>query len=700
MSPSSKPDKETQQLGNSVGGPQDLRSQLASDLADAQQAIKYMSLDWDDYEDLLFVQGRNGGDPMSTFSEGSLSSIVIERSGRTMAQLPSGVVNAYSIKDQGKSLLMNLLLQNYIVPNANAQYDMKTKLQMWDMLSNVYGTMFMVYDWVVRDDYVGPDCWLPYIRNCFPQQGRMSPQDSEFFFVSDFMSRDALTRIADEDDKVWDVPAIKDILVKVNKSTAVKPKARDDYLRNNPMFVNRRRSTLTNTDEIEVVTCYERGTKGRWMSFTPDFTNSIIRNIENPHMSGKIPVVAKYSQPIMQSMMGLGDMEKGRYMQYAKDDVIHLNKDRLALSTYPAMKYISGNVSPSSIRMQPLAKIEVTNQNDLDWMPLPENQSDSNLLYQFITGAISNVTGTTDTRVSADSNAPTQGKTPAAIKDSQDSENTRDAMNNDRMMSAVQELYEGFVNLVAVRQKDPIQFYMFGDEIKQIISQGYDDIKDMVKFSGKNKPSADGTQKDVKDADSVLITIQPTKLQNEKGYRYKIDSGSTLAEDQAQQHTQLNEIMTTYIENPTVVETLLNASGQTIDFGAMFKQWFISGGLKNWSDILKDMPTQSPQGQSGASSQGAPGQQAEQQKPPAVSLSGKLGPTGLAGAEQQANLPQDQAQPMAPQPGQQPPVANQLVSQAAQANPQQMAPSPFTDPDIAAAHAQMQAMHSNAGLSQ
>lgn len=676
-----KLDAQTQQLGDVVGGDNQLRSKLAADLEDSQRPIRYMSLDWDDFEDLLFVLGRNGNDPLNTFSEGSLSSIVIERSGRTMAQLPSGVVNAYSIKDQGKSLLMNLLLHNYVLPNATTQYDMKTKLQLWDLLSNTYGTMFMVYDWVTRDDYTGPDCWLPYIRNCFPQQGRMSPNDCEFFFVSDFVSRDSLTRIADENDRVYDVEAVKQILTKANRSTAVMPSARNDYLRNNPMFTQRRRASLSNTDEIEIVTCYERGKDGRWMSFAPDYQNSIIRNIQNPHHSGRIPVVAKYSLPIMDSMIGLGDMEKGRYMQYAKDDVIHLNKDRLALSTYPPMKIIEDNVTMPSVRLQPSAKMLVSGPNDITWHSLPTNQSDSNLLYQMIGGALNNVAGTTTTTTSGENTDPTQGKTPEAIKSQNASQNTRDEMNTARMESAIQELYEGMINLINTRQKDPIEFYMFGDEIKQIISQGYDDIKDIVKFSGKNK----GAKLD--DASSVLITIQPNRLSNDKGYRYKIDAGSTLAEDQAEQHQQLNEIMTTYIQNPTVISSLLEQGGQSIDFPEMFKQWFISGGLKSWNEILKPMATSTQPGQMGANNQPGQGQQAEQHRPPSVTLQGKLGPNGLAGAEQAAQLPVDQPQP----------TSQMLMQSAAQANPQQFAPSGFTDPDIAQAHAQMQAIAAQVG---
>ena len=37
---------------------------------------------------------------------------------------------------------------------------------MWDLYSNIYGAMPMVYDWKDDDNYTGPFCWLcPSVRS-------------------------------------------------------------------------------------------------------------------------------------------------------------------------------------------------------------------------------------------------------------------------------------------------------------------------------------------------------------------------------------------------------------------------------------------------------------------------------------------------------------------------------------------------------
>src|SRR5579872_2507561 len=136
-----------------VGGNNRLRSLLTKQYKTAQDAIRYFALDWDEFEDLLFVQGRSPDNARVRLSEGSLSTIVIERAGRVMSQMPTGSVNALGLQNQGKGLLMDLLLEKYIFPNANYQYDLETKLFMWDMYSNVYGSMAMCYDWTSNQNY-------------------------------------------------------------------------------------------------------------------------------------------------------------------------------------------------------------------------------------------------------------------------------------------------------------------------------------------------------------------------------------------------------------------------------------------------------------------------------------------------------------------------------------------------------------------
>ena len=671
-----------------VGGDSQLRSHLAKEYKTAQDAIRYFSLDWDEFEDILFIQGRSQDNSRQRLSDGTLSSIVLERSGRVMAQMPTGSVNALGLQNQGKGLLMDLVLEKYVFPNANEQYDLETKLMLWDAYSNVYGTMAMAYDWTNEQNYTGPTCWLVPMRNFFPQQGRLSVRNCDFVFISTFQPRQYLADIVNDELEDYDLEAIQQILEETKEGKTL-PKARLDDLRTNPMFEYRRRAPLTDTGEIEVVTKYEAGKDGRWIDFCPDFGGRVIRNIENPHQNGKIPVVLKYGFPTLDSIIGLGDMERGRYMQYAIDTVDNLMIDGIKLRTYPPVKVVNGNVVMPTLRMQPGAKWLVSNPNDVSHHQFPDVDNNNNALLATLKGALNNVTGTSTTQSSLESSSAAQGKTPAAIKKAGQSESTRDLIDAKFMGKAIEELLGNMINLINdVEHKDPIELYCFGDEIAQIAAQ-YNDVKDAIKVS--------------KDGSTVKVTIKPSRIKNEKGYEYKIDPMSTMQQDDEKTHAQLTEVLQTTIENPEafqVIQSILAQSGKTMDGAEIWTEWLKTGGLRNWQKIIKNIPP-APQGQAPPQMQG--GQQGQGPAVPTESI--KI-----------SDLPPDGASQMAAQAGLQIPAssfAQQTVTKEAlktkgqvavktagaptpptQTMVHTVAPSPMVhDPDIAQAQAQIMAQH-------
>lgn len=620
-----------------IGGDSALRGNLSRQYEVAQSALRYFSLDWDEFEDLLFVQGRTPDNTRVRVSEGSLSTIVIERAGRVMSNLPTGTVHALGLQNEGKGLLMNLTLEKYIYPNANEQYDLETKLFMWDMYSNVYGTMAMAYDWTSNMNYNGPDCWLVPMRNFFPQQGRLSIQNCDFVFISNFISRETLQEILEEgDDEYYDLSAIEILLSKTAQGGLL-PKARQDYLRTNPMWEWRRRAPLTDTGQIEIVTKYEAGPNGRWIDFAPDFDNIIIRNIKNPHKDGRIPVVLKYGLPTLDSIIGRGDMEAGRFQQYAMDTTLNLQIDRLRLATYPPIKVVNGNVVMPTIRFQPGAKWLVSNPNDVSHHQFPDVQENMNLTYQFLKGALNNTLGNTTTQVSAENTDSSQGKTPQAIKSMNQSQSTRDSIDAKLMSKAIEQLFGGFLGLINnVEQKNPIEFYQFGDEIAQI-AQNYPDIKDAIQFEGKKSGA------DVAQAKVVKIVLKPSKIKNEKGYVYKIDPMSTQLQDKQAEHQQLLEIYTEYLPNAQVVDGMLAKTNMMFDFGDFFKRLIQTGGLRDVNSIIKPVMTAQPNQGAQPTQPGQGGPQWKDQLNEAINIK-DLPPVGQVQLASQAGIqttPQD-----------------------------------------------------------
>lgn len=671
-----------QEPDSEIGGSFELRSVLAKEFKTCWDAVRYFSLDWDEFENLLFIQGRSADNSKQRLSDGSLSAIVIERAGRVMAQMPTGTVHALGLQNMGKGALMNLVLEKYIFPNANEQYDLETKLMLWDAYSNVYGTMAMCYDWTVEQNYVGPTCWLVPMRNFFPQQGRLSIHSSDYVYISTFVSRMDLQALVDDEVEDYDLDAIQEILDETKQGKTL-PKARLDYTRVNPLWEYRRRAPFTDTGEIEVITKYESGKDGRWIDIVPDFAGRVIRNIPNPHKNGKIPVVLKYGFPTMDSIIGLGDMERGRYMQYAIDTVDNLMIDGIKLRTYPPVKVVNGNVVMPTLRFQPGAKWLVSNPNDVSHHQFPDVDNNNNALLSMLKGALSNVTGTSTTQSSQDASNAGLGKTPTAIKQAGQSESTRDFIDAKFMSKSIQELFGNMINLINdVDHKDPIELYCFNDEIAQIAND-YPDIKDAIKIS--------------KDQKTLKVTIKPTRITNDKGYDYKIDPFSTMKQDNEKVHAELTEVLQSTIENPEAFQTLqqtMAQSGKTIDGAELWTEWLKTGGLKNWQKIVKPLPQAQTQTAPPAMQQGqgpaVPTEAINIKDLPPIGASQMAAQAGLQIPPQAFEQQKSQSESLKTQ-GQ---IAVKKAGEPEQivhhvAAPQVMA----THPDIAHAQAQIMAQH-------
>ena len=93
---------------NVVGGDNELRSKLAQDYKISQDGIKYFSLDWNEYEDLVAVKSRTADNAHRRLSDGTLSSIVIERAGRNASRFPIGTVTSESLANVGQAQLNGL----------------------------------------------------------------------------------------------------------------------------------------------------------------------------------------------------------------------------------------------------------------------------------------------------------------------------------------------------------------------------------------------------------------------------------------------------------------------------------------------------------------------------------------------------------------------------------------------------------------
>lgn len=576
-----------------------LKDEMSEQYQDAFDSMRVIRLTWDDKEAMLVSRSLNqltsnaaGSNAMSVKSQVNdprLSTIVIERAARVMAQLPTGKIQALDMDDQGKNILMNLILTKYIYPNANSQFDLLTKLRMWDIYSNVYGAFPALTSWRISDDYIGPDFELVPMRNFLPQPGRVSVHECEYVFIKTTVTVAWLkTRNKDH----W--KNLDYVIEKASKG-GKDQSSQDANVRS---FVERDRYIDVTGGKgdsalVDLVTRYERD---RWVTFAPDYDDSIVRDIKNPQANHKIPVTLKQCFPLIDSMVGLGEFERGKTLQYAIDSLINLYMDGVKMSIFPPIMMQADGVVPSTIRISPGAKWLLTRPGAIESFNVsPEGINSFQSTYSFLNAAMLNMAGTTDTTVTAKTD-PGLGKTPDALNMLQARESSRDNWDRFMLEKATEEVFGNMIELVANQQQEkPLDFNLFEGDIKQIQEQ-YPDVMEMVKVYKSGK------------AGKVTVTSKDLGAGKTK-YKYSIDAGTSLKEDTQQINQTLDSMITLFTEHPQIIQAMAQSKQpKTVDFGELISQWVNTSGLQDPSKIVIDIapPQATPPSQGQAQQQAQP----------------------------------------------------------------------------------------------
>lgn len=458
----------------------------------------------------------------SKITDGYTTTLAKERADRVIAKLPEGVTEAAGKGDIGKAAFMDILRQKWIYPNANAQHPFLEKLNMWQFYSSVYGYMPMFYDWnVAPSGYVGPDCWLWNPRNLIPQQGRTSIADMDYVTALTWVSKkflqdklDDLTEKNDgdedkEDHGGWDADALR-LLIDVADNTAQMDAQQDTK-------VARDRTPGAVKKGICLATRYEAGEDGRWCVFAPEHGFIQVRDIPNPHKNGRIPFVIKYSQPLFDSFYGLGDFQRGKPLQFARDGLDNFYFTGIKNQLVPplvanangvlkhTLDYRAGGVILETIP-QSVRTLEVSSAG-LSTYQGAKSALTGSLLAQF---------GSQNASIpGADSLNPSQGKTPQAIDLYADKEATRDGAELRHMEAAIETLMDGFSSLIVNIGTEDIPIQLFAEDLEDIEKAGMTDINELV--SGLT-PDATGS--------TATLRIKPSVLKGVE-YRFNMNAGST-----------------------------------------------------------------------------------------------------------------------------------------------------------------------------
>jgi hypothetical protein len=315
----------------------------------------------------------------------------------------------------------------------------------------------------------------------------------------------------------------------------------------------------------------------RWVDLCVD-ADLDFRDQKNPHENGELPVTCKYSIPLLDDFMGMGDFERGKDMQRVVNSVWNLYLDAVKMSIFPPVLINKDAIAAdTSIQYSAASKwLLRTNQNPVTGMVQPMNLnpqgiSTFNNTYQAAVGSILNMFGTTDTSVSQQTEA-SYGKTPRALAMQQMRENTRDNADRFYMEMYIKSTMKKMVNLLSKKQSKAITVRLFGDEIEQL-KRSYPEIEEFY----DNKTGK--LTIDKKNTGSVL-------------YDYEIVSGSTYLADQQMQQENLSMLMELFLkaQSPTgnwLVQTLAQ-DGYNFKFGEMFKRIVSNSGIQDWDKILEE----------------------------------------------------------------------------------------------------------------
>ena len=551
---------------------QDIKDQLLARYDSAENYLATKREAWDEYEDLFhnIISDDISNRTKSQMFDPVLATMAIERSARVMSQMPLGKVRGLSKNDKLTEMLMNLTFEKYVVPNAKSQFDLLTKFRMVDLYSNIYGNFFTFIDWVSNPDgYIGPDLWLLPIRDVFPQVGAVSLNDSDHVIIRTWKNKSFFKSLADKKNFI----NIKETLLKMEKSSGDKAdksaseKSSRESEYPDPIATN-------SSGQYSILSMYE---KDRWVDYVP-FTDTIIRDTDNPHQNDELPVTCKYSIPLIDDFMGMGDFERGKTEQYALNSLWNLYMDAVKISIFPPTLINKDMIADTnSIKWGPAEKWLIrgpSTSNAAQVMNLtPQGTATFNNVYQALRGSMQNQFGTTFTDVSSSSDT-LMGKTPQALKMQQSREGSRDNSDKFYMEQYLKDTIGKMCNLIAKKQPKALMIRMFPDEIEEF---------------AMNYPEAEDIYNDKKG----VIKVNKGKFKNIM-FDYEIVSGSTYQMDKETQQENLISILRLFQKSPELMQVLQQNEGKTLQLGEIIKRIMINANVKDWDQILTDSNAPDP----------------------------------------------------------------------------------------------------------
>jgi len=499
----------------------------------------------------------------SRVNSNSLLNLVIDQASRVMAQLPTGKVKAIDQADSGKSYLMQCVLEKYILPKANSQWDMLTKFRMIEMYSLIYGSMPALVTYTVKPNYIGPDLEILHPRNVRVQAHKYSIEDADYVFVNTLVPMSFLKGILKREETVYNKEAVKELL------KACKDR-RPSIDEEDKTYEQKQDYTEQSKGQIALTTKYA---KDRWIVYSREH-NIIIRDSKNPNEDGELPVVMKYTYPLLDRIYGLGLFDRGKSIAFAMDSLTNMYLDSVAMSIHPPYVYNRAGIDQTTLKMGPGALIAELIPNSLRQLNIsPIGTNTYNGVSQALKAQLLNMAAATDTSIAKGQDVE-MGKTPEAIRQQQDRQGARDNWDRGMMEKFVEKVYSKMVTIMSKKQTVPIDIEIFDTDIQKI-QEKYPDADLAVFDSGE----------------TATLKVAPDELNDkEKSVKYKfiIDNGTTLRKDESIQNETLLGIINAYAGNPAIEQAMMK-DGKRLNMAEVYKRFVQTSGVENPEKLFEDV---------------------------------------------------------------------------------------------------------------
>mgnify|MGYP000870076549 FL=1 len=496
-------------------------------------------------------------------TDGTLAAVVQEQPKRVLQQIPTGKVN--SILDEAYGEMANHVLTEILLPMSKTQGNVLQKS--WNMVGKAltYGVQPSYTYFTSTGDRMHTDFVLPYIKDVFPERGKVFAPDSNYQFLRAWYTKSDIQAIIAKEKKLMD----KDKTYKPDWDLNMLSKLVDSGsigAKDAQAMTPAEKEKGVQFEGIEIIHAFQKGVGADFYTFAPSLDkeqSNVLRTKKNPDPRGEMPIDWLYCNIDLSNPLGRGAVELSGGVQNLIDNQMVMFQFLSTMMMGPPLQ-LWGNVNKSSIKFRPNAiwdmgsnptnKIEPYAVNNQAITNFPQN-------YGLLKSQILNLNSSLDTSVSAESGNPGFSKVPAGVKAQQQRLSISDNYMRKQFETWFGEQCETALNIFFAEMEGTEKLELSRDKLETTTLE---------------------TLKEFYDEKSETLKIPYSKIKDTK-FQFTVDPSSSEEAEDTDNATKLTAVLelATKVPDPQVQQTI----------PALFKKIVEETGINGISEIFPEKDT-------------------------------------------------------------------------------------------------------------